>query len=110
MTVYDSTINGEYLGWNTKNLTLINCTIESDQGLCYVDHLVMKNCRLLETDLAFEYCSDIDAEITSSIVSVKNPINGKISAESIGEIIFDDDDIDASKTEIKCDTEASANV
>jgi len=110
VTVYDSTINGEYLGWNTKNLTLINCTIESDQGLCYVDHLVMKNCKLLETDLAFEYCSDIDAEITSSIVSVKNPINGKISAESIGEIIFDDDDIDASKTEIKCDTEASANV
>ena len=40
VTVYDSFITGEYLGWNAKNLTLINCTIESLQGLCYIDNLV----------------------------------------------------------------------
>lgn len=45
VTVYDSFISGEYLGWNAKNLTLINCTIESLQGMCYIDNLVMKNCR-----------------------------------------------------------------
>lgn len=100
VTIYDSTINGEYLGWNTKNLTLINCTIESDQGLCYIDHLVMKNCTLLETDLAFEYCSDIDADIHSNITSVKNPINGIIKAESIGELIMEVDKVDPSKTTI----------
>ena len=29
MTVYDSFLSGEYLGWNSRNLTLVNCTIES---------------------------------------------------------------------------------
>ena len=42
VTVYDSVIHGEYLGWNSKNLKFINCTIESLQGLCYIDNLVMK--------------------------------------------------------------------
>lgn len=46
VTVYDSFISGEYLGWNAKNLTLINCTIESLQGMCYIDNLVMKNCKV----------------------------------------------------------------
>ncbi|AVL00942.1 DUF3737 family protein [Pediococcus inopinatus] len=100
VTVYDSVINGEYLAWNTKNLTLINCTIESDQGLCYIDHLVMKNCRLLETDLAFEYCRDIDADIQSNITSVKNPISGTIRAESIDEVILDSTKVDPEQTTI----------
>lgn len=103
VTVYDSVINGEYLGWNTKNLTLVNCTIESDQGLCYIDHLVMKNCRLLETDLAFEYCRDIDADIQSNITSVKNPISGKIHAQSIGEVILDTTKINPDQTTIVTD-------
>ncbi|WP_412989370.1 DUF3737 family protein [Pediococcus siamensis] len=103
VTISDSVINGEYLGWNTKNLTLINCTIESDQGLCYVDHLVMKNCRLLKTDLAFEYCRDIDAEINSDIESVKNPISGTIHAESIGEVILDPTKINPQQTKIFTD-------
>ena len=55
VTVYDSFISGEYLGWNAENLTLVNCTIESLQGLCYIDKLVMKDCKLLNTTLAFEY-------------------------------------------------------
>ena len=53
VTVYDSFISGEYLGWNAKNLTLVNCTIESLQGMCYIDNLVMKNCKLINTTLAF---------------------------------------------------------
>ncbi|WP_262315038.1 DUF3737 family protein [Lacticaseibacillus parakribbianus] len=94
VTIYDSTINGEYLAWNTKNLTLINCTIESDQGLCYIDGLRLVNCKLLRTDLAFEYCRDIDAEVVSHIDSVKNPISGRIIADSIGELIQDDPHLD----------------
>lgn len=104
VAVYDSVINGEYLAWNTKNLTLVNCTIESDQGLCYIDHLTMRNCKLLETDLAFEYCSNIDADITSNIVSVKNPTSGKIHAKSIGDLIMDPSKIDPSQTTITTDT------
>ncbi len=101
ITVYDSFISGEYLGWNAKNLTLINCTIESLQGMCYIENLVMKNCKLLHTTLAFEY-STVDAEITSKIDSVINPTSGQITAESIDELILEKDKIDPSKTKIIC--------
>ena len=98
--VSNSTIIGEYLAWNSKNITFINCTIESNQGLCYIDGLKMINCKLINTDLCFELCKDIDAKIISDIVSVKNPINGIIEAKSIGEIILDDEMIDKTKTKI----------
>lgn len=101
ITVYDSFISGEYLGWNSKNLTLVNCTIESLQGMCYIDNLVMKNCKLINTTLAFEY-SNVDAEITSAVDSVFNPGSGTIRAERIGELIVEKDKIDPSLTKIIC--------
>ena len=101
VTVYDSFISGEYLGWNARNLTLINCTIESLQGMCYIDNLVMKNCKLINTTLAFEY-SSVDAEITSKIDSVMNPESGVIQAEHIDELIIEKDKVDPSKTRIVC--------
>lgn len=97
ITVYDSFISGEYLGWNAKNLTLINCTIESLQGMCYIDNLVMKNCKLINTTLAFEY-STVDAQIDGKIDSVINPTSGRITAQSIGELILEKDKIDPDKT------------
>lgn len=99
VTVYDSFISGEYLGWNSKNLTFINCTIESLQGLCYIDNLVMKNCRLLNTNLAFEY-STVDIQTNSSIDSVMNPSGGIIRAEGIGELIIDETKVDPKKIQI----------
>lgn len=99
VTVYDSFISGEYLGWNSKNLTFINCTIESLQGLCYIDNLVMKNCRLLNTTLAFEY-STVDIQANGSIDSVMNPAGGIIRAEGIGELIVDETKINPEKTQI----------
>lgn len=101
VTVYDSFISGEYLGWNAKNLTLVNCTIESLQGMCYIDNLVMKNCKLINTTLAFEY-STVDAEITSNINSVMNPSGGTITADYIDELILEKDRIDPKKTKIIC--------
>ncbi|MQS76363.1 DUF3737 family protein [Companilactobacillus halodurans] len=101
VTIYDSKISGEYLAWNTKNLTLINCTIASDQGLCYIDNLKMVNCKVLRTDLAFEYCSNIDAEITTNVMSIKNPISGTIKVKSVDDVIFDDPEIDSDQTEIE---------
>ena len=109
VTVYDSFISGEYLGWNAKNLTLINCTIESLQGMCYIDNLVMKNCRLLNTTLAFEY-STVDAEIVGKVDSVLNPTSGIIRADEIGELTIEEDKVDPSKTKIICkqkETEAA---
>lgn len=100
VVVYDSFISGEYLGWNSKNLTFINCMIESLQGMCYIENLVMKDCKLLDTTLAFEY-STVDVEIIGHIGSVKNPLSGRISAGSIGELIMEDDKVDVEKTQIK---------
>ena len=100
VTVYDSFISGEYLGWNSKNLTFVNCTIESLQGMCYIEGLVMKHCKLINTTLSFEFCKDVDAEIVGKIDSVKNPINGRIVADEIGELIMESDKIDPARTKI----------
>ncbi len=107
ITVYDSFISGEYLGWNSKNLTLINCTVESLQGMCYIENLVMKNCKLINTTLAFEY-STVKAQIDSRIDSVLNPAGGTICAQSIGELILEKDRIDPEKTVILCKGETQA--
>lgn len=88
VTVMDSTVKGEYLGWYAKNLKFVRCRIIGTQPLCYVDHLVLEDCIMEETDLAFEY-STVEADIKGSIVSVKNPMSGFIKAESIGEIILE---------------------
>ena len=54
---------------------------------------------LFRSDLAFEL-SVVDADITTSVVSVKNPVSGKINAKSIGEIILDSKIVDPAKTKI----------
>lgn len=100
VTVYDSTIIGEYLAWNSKNVTFINCTIESLQGLCYIENLKLVNCKLINTSLAFEYCQNIEADITTHIDSITNPISGIIKAPGIGELIIDKTKVDPDKTEI----------
>jgi len=101
VTVYDSYISGEYLAWNTKNLTLINCTIESNQGLCYIENLKMVNCKLINTKLAFEYATNIDADITNKIDSILNPGSGVIRARQIDELIIEKDNCDIFKTKIE---------
>ena len=99
VVVENSLIVGEYLGWNSRNVKFVNCTIESNQGLCYMENVVLENCKLVNTDLAFEY-STVNADVSSPIVSVKNPASGRISAESIGEVIMEPIRVDVSKTEI----------
>lgn len=97
--VYDSLIIGEYLGWNSKNVKLVNCTIESNQGLCYMDGVTLINCKLVNTDLAFEY-SSVNAEIASKVTSIKNPREGRIVAKAIDELIMEAERVDTSATEI----------
>ena len=62
----------------------------------------MKNCRLINTTLAFEY-SDVDADIRGGIDSVFNPGSGQISADRIGHLVIQKDFIDPGKTKIVCD-------
>ena len=79
MIVKDSVLKGEYLGWYSENLTLINCLIIGTQPLCRTE-----NC-----DLSFEY-SDVDADIKGHVLSIKNPKSGLITVDSVGEIIKGD--------------------
>ncbi|TSO26091.1 DUF3737 family protein [Lactobacillus sp. LL6] len=104
VVIYDSTLDGEYLAWNTKNLKLVNCIIQSKQGLNYIEHLEMKDCKLINSNLVFEYVSDINAEITTKIDSIKNPISGNITVPKITQLIMDPTKIDPNKTIINCDT------
>ncbi len=89
VTVRDSVVKGEYLGWYSHGLTLINCTIIGTQPLCYCKNLKLINCKTEECDLAFEY-SDVEADISGGIDSIKNPRSGIITADHIGSIIKED--------------------
>lgn len=108
VTVRDSVIDGEYLGWHTKNLKLINCKISGTQPLCYAKNLVMENCSMGgDADLCFEY-STLDASICGAVKSVKNPAGGRICADSIGEIILDENCRNPGGCEIRTNSRRSA--
>lgn len=90
VTVYDSEVKGEFLGWHSKNLKFVNCHLGGIQPLCYAENLILENCTMDEDcNLGFEY-STVNADIKGNILSIKNPKSGKIEADSIGEIIIDE--------------------
>ncbi len=89
VTVYDTVLEGEYLGWYSENLTLVRCHIKGTQPLCYCKNLVLEDCTTEGCDLAFEN-SSVKATIKGEIVSVKNPNEGFVKADKIGEIIWDE--------------------
>ena len=84
--VKNSVIKGEYLGWFSDGLTLINCKIIGTQPLCYCKNLKLVDCEMVDADLAFEY-SDVVATIKGSVDSIKNPRSGKITVEGVSKII-----------------------
>lgn len=90
VTVYDSKLDGEYLGWHSKGLHLVNCHIAGTQPLCYCTGLVLENCTFdADADLAFEN-SEVHAVINGPVTSIKNPRTGRIEVGSVGEIIKDE--------------------
>ncbi len=89
VTVRNSTVQGEYLGWYSEGLTLENCRIMGTQPLCYCKKLKLTNCTMEQADLAFEY-SEVEAQISGEILSVKNPKSGFITADKIGDVIWED--------------------
>lgn len=86
VTVKNSIVKGEYLAWFSDSLTLIDCRIIGTQPLCYCNNLKLINCTMEDTDLSFEY-SDVDADVKGHVISIKNPKSGKITVDSVGEII-----------------------
>ncbi len=87
IVVKNSVVKGEYLAWYSKNLTFIDCKISGTQPLCYCEGLKMINCTLEDADLAFEK-SEVEAEITTDVISIKNPKSGFIKVPSFGELIM----------------------
>lgn len=89
VTVRNSVVRGEYLAWYCENVVFENCEIIGIQPLCYCKNLKLINCTMRDCDLSFEK-SSVEADIIGHIDSVKNPENGKITADTIGNIIAED--------------------
>ena len=89
VTVRNSVIKGEYLAWYSENLTLVNCKIIGTQPFCYCKGLKLIDCEMENTDLCFEK-SEVEASVTTPVLSIKNPRSGVITVPSVGEIIMDD--------------------
>ncbi len=89
MTVKNSVVKGEYLAWYSNSLTLENCKIMGTQPFCYCKNLRLINCEMVDCDLAFEK-SEVEAAVTTPVISIKNPKSGRITVPSVVEIIRDD--------------------
>lgn len=86
--VKDSIVKGEYLAWYCENVTFENCRIIGTQPLCYCKGLKLIDCEMIDTDLAFER-SDVEAVITTPVISIKNPLSGHITVPAVTEVIRD---------------------
>lgn len=89
VTVKNSVVKGEYLAWYCENVTFENCVIIGTQPLCYCKNLKLINCEMHECDLSFEK-SEVKADVTTPVVSIKNPSSGKIVLPAVDELILDD--------------------
>ena len=87
--VRDSIVKGEYLAWYCENVTFENCKIIGTQPLCYCKGLKLVNCEMIDTDLCFEK-SEVEATVTTPVMSIKNPLSGHIYVPGVEEIIMDD--------------------
>ena len=102
VVVRNSIVKGEYLAWYCENVTFEHCTIIGTQPLCYCKGLKLVDCRMEDTDLAFEK-SEVEATVLTPVVSIKNPRSGRIVVPSVGEIIRDAPE---SRGEILCSSDA----
>ena len=88
IVVRNRIVKGEYLAWYSENVTFENCRIIGTQPLCYCRGLRLVNCEMTDTDLAFER-SEVEADITTPVISIKNPLSGHITVPAVGEVIRD---------------------
>lgn len=86
--IRNSVVKGEYLGWYSDNVTFENCLIQGTQPLCYCTNLKLVNCRMGGCDLSFER-SQVEATLSESPASIKNPLSGTITIPAETEVIRD---------------------
>lgn len=91
VVVYDSVLDGEYLAWHSSNIKFVRCHISGEQPLCYMDNVVLEDCTFDSAcDRAFEDSTNINADIRGAITNVKNPVSGRIVADAIGSVTYDE--------------------
>lgn len=90
VVVRNSVVKGEYLAWYCESVTFENCKIIGTQPLCYCKNLRLIDCEMIDADLCFEK-SEVEATISSEVLSIKNPRSGHIYVPSVREIIRDDE-------------------
>ena len=88
VTVKNSVVQGEYLAWYCENVTFDHCKIIGTQPLCYCKGLRLIDCEMQGADLAFER-SEVEATVTTPVLSIKNPLAGHITAPAVGQVIRD---------------------
>ena len=89
--VKNCVVKGEYLAWYCDGVTFDHCKIIGTQPLCYCKNLKLIDCEMIDCDLAFEK-SDVEATITTPVISIKNVSDGCVTVPSVGEIIRDGDE------------------
>ena len=90
--VKDCVVNGEYLAWYSENITFVNCKISGTQPFCYCKGLKLINCEMTNADLAFEK-SEVEADVTTPVISIKNPKSGFINVPAVDELILSEEGI-----------------
>jgi len=90
VVVRNSVVKGEYLAWYCENVTFENCKIIGTQPLCYCKGLKLIDCEMEGTDLCFEK-SEVEAKLTTPVISIKNPASGHIYVPAVTQIIQDDE-------------------
>lgn len=91
ITIRNSILKGEYTAWYSNGLTLENCQISGTQPFCYCKNLRLINCSMTNTDLCFEK-SEVEAQITTPVISIKNPKSGNIYVPYVNELIMNEND------------------
>ncbi|MBQ9940303.1 MAG: DUF3737 family protein [Clostridia bacterium] len=86
IVIKDSIINGEYPAWYCENVTFENCIITGTQPFCYCKGLKLINCQMNNADLCFEK-SEVSADITTHVISIKNPDFAIITLPSVDQLI-----------------------
>ncbi len=90
LTISDTVLDGDRIGWYSNHLTLTHCVISGDRPFAYAKNLTLIDCALDPSCReAFER-SEVEATLRGALSSVRNPLHGSITADALGEVIFDD--------------------
>lgn len=99
VVVIDSIINSEYIAWNSKNIKFINCKIDSIQPFCYVENLILENCKMFNANLSFER-STVKGNVLNKIDSIKNPYEIELFCKGYDELILEEGIVNKDKIKI----------